>query len=211
MTDEFYSSAVPEQRFILGLPLRPLALGHIILLHRVKSAFVCEGNPDFQDLAISALICSLSYEGGLQAITDKETPAFLKLLGEKITGIRDWKVRFGFKKPRVIDLSANCEAFASYIAEHSKIPNYTYTPSDFKQVTCPPVQLVKVCLMRDMGFGESEILNRSWGLCLWDYVTLKALKGEVQMIEKEEIDNAQAVAQKLADMIKAGTLKVPGR
>jgi len=209
MTDEFYAVAIPEQRQILGLPLKPLSLGHLILLHRLKSSFVCEGKPGYEDLAIGALICSLSYEDGLQAINDPETPKFLKLLAEKITGIRDWTVSLGFRRPRAIDIHANVEAFSNYIREGSSIPYYSYTPGDFKDIECPSVQIVKVTLMRDMKFSETEILNRSWALCLWDFVTLRALKGEVQMVERDEVKNAQNVADRLAELVKKGVIKAP--
>lgn len=206
MTDEFYSVAVPEQRQILGLPLRPLSLGHLILLHRVQSAFVCEGIPDYQELAIAALICSLSYEDGIAALKDSDTPKLLKRLGERITGIRDWRVRLGLRKPRVIDLPANVAAFSSYLKDHSSIPHYSYTPGDFKTVDCPQVQIVKVTLMRDLHLSDTEILNRSWAMCLWDYVTLRALKGELSIVAKDQIDNASAIAENLAALIASGKL-----
>ena len=206
MTDEFYSVAIPEQRQLLGLPLRPLSLGHLILLHRVQSAFVCEGVPDYQELAIAALICSLTYEDGIAAIKDPSTPKLLKRLGERITGIRDWRVRFGLRKARVIDLPANVAAFSSYLKDHSSIPHYYYTPGDFKTVDCPQVQIVKVTLMRDLHLSDTEILNRSWAMCLWDYVTLRALKGELSIVAKDEIDNASAIAENLAALIASGKL-----
>jgi len=61
--------------------------------------------------------------------------------------------------------------------------------------------------MRDMKFSETEILNRSWALGLWDFVTLRALKGEVQMVERDEVKNAQNVADKLAELVKKGVIK----
>jgi len=204
MTDDFYSVAIPEQRQILGLKLRPLSLGHVIILHRIESAFVCEGIPDYQELAIAALICSLSYEDGLQALADADTPRVLKLLGERITGVNEWRVRLGLRKPRVIDLEANIKAFTDYIQEGSRIPHYSYTPGDFKQMDCPSVQIIKVALMRDLKFTESEILNRSWALCLWDHVTLKAMSGQVSMVDRSEVENAQATAERLAELVKAG-------
>ena len=208
MTDEFYSVAVPEHRQILGLPLRPLSLGHLILLHRVKSAFICEGTVNYQELAIAALICSLSYEDGLAALKDCDTPKLLKRLGERITGIRDWRVRLGFRKARVIDLPANVAAFFSYLKDNSSIPHYSYTPGDFKTVDCPQVQIVKVTLMRDLHFSDTEILNRSWAMCLWDYVTLRALKGEVSLVARDEINQAAEVGKNLMELIKSGKIMV---
>lgn len=206
MTDEFYSVAVPEQRQILGLPLRPLSLGHLILLHRVKSAFVCEGTVNYNELAIAALICSLNYQDGLACLKDPGTADFLKLLGERITGILEWRVRLGIRKARVIDLLANVAAFSAYLKEGSSIPHYSYTPGDFKSVDCPQVQIIKISLMRDLHISESDLMDRSWAMCLWDYVTLRALKGEVSMVPKDEIDNAAAIGESLAALIASGKL-----
>ena len=206
MTDEFYSVAVPEQRQILGLPLRPLSLGHLILLHRVKSAFVCEGTVNYNELAIAALICSLTYDDGLACLKDPGTAEFLKLLGERITGIREWSVRLGLRKARVIDLPANVAAFSAYLKEGSSIPHYSYTPGDFKSVDCPQVQIIKISLMRDLHISESDLMDRSWAMCLWDYVTLRAMNGEVSMVPKEESDNAAAIGESLAALIASGKL-----
>lgn len=208
---DFYQIAVPEQRQVIGLKLRPLALGHIILLERVQSAFITGQPPSYEDLALSALICSLSFEDGVEALRSQDAALLLKELAERITGSRSWLVRLGLRRPRVIDLEANCAAFSDYIREHSRIPHYTYTPGDFKTMECPSVQVVKVCLMREMHFGESEILNRSWALCLWDYVTLRAIKGEVSMISRDTIKGAQEAAMRVLELVKQGKVKVPGK
>ncbi len=62
--------------------------------------------------------------------------------------------------------------------------------------------------MRDMHFTEAEIMDRSWALCLWDFVTLRALKGEVSMVAKEEIDKAYEVGKNLMELVKSGKLRV---
>jgi hypothetical protein len=206
MTDEFYSVAIPEQRQLLGLPLRPLSLGHLILLHRVQSAFVCEGIPDYQELAIAALICSLSYEDGIEAIKDSSTPKLLKRLGERITGIRDWRVRLGLRKARVIDLPANVAAFSDYLKEGNSTPYYSFKSDDFNPVCLPSIQIVKVSLMRDMHFTEDQIFDRSWAMCLWDYFTLKAVKGEVNIEDKDVMFEAQKTGERVAEMIRSGKL-----
>jgi len=65
MPDDFYSVAIPEPTTILGLRLRPFSLGHVLLLHRVKSSFVTEGEPQtLDDIALSVLLCALSYDDG---------------------------------------------------------------------------------------------------------------------------------------------------
>jgi hypothetical protein len=108
----------------------------------------------------------------------------------------------------VIDLPANVAAFSSYMREGSSIPHYSYTPGDFKTVDCPQVQIVKVTLMRDLHFSDTEILNRSWAMCLWDYVTLRALKGEVSLVARDEINQAAEVGKNLMELIKSGKIMV---
>lgn len=212
MRHDFYSSAVPEPRSILGLPLRPLSMGHIILLNRIKSAFVVEGAPQtYEEIAIAALICSLTYQQGITAIHDPETPKFLRWLGRKITGEKELGVMLGWRKPRVIELPYVCQAFADYLKEHTRIPFYTYNEGDFKEIEAPAVQIVKVALLREMNFTDAELMDRSWALCLWDYVTLKAVKGEVQMPDENKLDDARAVADRLQALADSGKLNLGGR
>jgi hypothetical protein len=57
----FYQAAVPDGWQILGVRLKPLSLGHLILLHRYESAFVVGGLPTPADLVMSVLICSRTF------------------------------------------------------------------------------------------------------------------------------------------------------
>ena len=206
MPDGFYLAAIPEPQTILGLRLRPFSLGHVILLHRVESAFIMGGVPDFTDLALSVFICSQSYQETIKALDNPNLPEFMADWHNQLTGEDKWLVRLGIRKPVVIDYKAKANAFAEYLTTGSKIPQYSYTPNDFKPLTCPPAQMVKVTLQKEMGFSEAELLDRSWAWCLWDFVTLKALAGQVTMYEDGQIENAQAVGDAIAEMLKSGKL-----
>lgn len=207
MIDAFYLAAVPEPWTILGLKLRPFSLGHIILLHRIESAFVTAGIPTYDDLALSVFICSRTYEEALAAFDDKGLGRFMSAWARALTGGDKWAVRWGWRKGKVIDLASNCRDFANYISAHSKIPSYDFNPADFSQMDCPEVQLVKVRLMREMHFTESELLNRCWALCLWDYVTLQASEGKVKMIAAQAKEDALSIANELLAKIQAGKVK----
>ena len=202
MIDDFYKDHEPAPTDILGLRLRPLALGHIILLHRAGSAFVIPDKvPTIDDLAISILICSLSYEDGAALFEDPTLDEFMLKWADRLTGMDRWLVRSGILPPRRIDYGEQMIRFAAYIKSHWQSPKYSYTPGDFRQNECPDVQLVKVALMRDMHFPEAEILNCSWLRCLWDFVTLRALKGEVTMYNEDEFAAAQTLANELAEKL----------
>ncbi len=208
MIDPFYLAEIPEPRTILGLRLRPFSLGHIILLYRVESAYVCGGSPDFSDLALSILICASTYEEGVALLDNKDLSSEMRRWAERLTGMNRLSVRLGLKKPTPIDFEAKHAAFSEYIKEGSKVPNYHFNPGDFSELACPNVQIVKASLMRDMKFTESEILNRSWALCLWDSVTLKALAGTVKMHDENELSEAHKRANLLAEKLRKGEVKI---
>ena len=65
---DYYQAAVPDGWQVLGVKLRPLSLGHLILLKRYGSAFVVGGIPTEADLVLSVLICSRTYEDGVELV-----------------------------------------------------------------------------------------------------------------------------------------------
>ena len=203
MIEPFYLAAIPEPRTILGLRLRPFSLGHIILLQRLESAFVCGGIPDYGDLALTVLICASTYEEGIAHLDNPDLRDELGRWSKQLTGADKWSVRLGFRKPTKIDIAEKAKALSDYISEGSKIPNYQFNPSDFVEISCPSAQIVKVTLMKEMKFTENEILNRSWALCLWDFVTLKAISGSLKMVDNNDIEEALRIANALHEKLNA--------
>lgn len=211
MTEDFYLAALPEPVSILGFRLRPFSLGHLLLLHRYNSAFAVGGNPTFDDLALSVLVCMVNYETGATLRDDPTLQKFMRGWHDRLTGCGSLAVRLGIRKPNLIDLEAESIRFAAYLADQSKMPYYSYAPGDFKEMHCPTVQMVKVRLMRDMHFPERELMDRPWGLCLWDFVTLKALNNEVAMESEEGIKAAQDSGKEMAEAIASGRFKLEAR
>lgn len=209
MGEDFYLAAVPEPRTILGLRLRPFSLGHVLLLHRVKSAFLVpsEGAPSYSDLAISVLICAQTYEENLATFNDPTLPDFMRKWHDRITGADSIWCRLGLRNVSHIDLSQKCAEFADYIRAGSKVPDYDFNPGDFQEMACPSVEIIKVTLMRDMHFSEREIMDRPWALCLWDHVVLRALDNQVRMFGAEAKEDALEAARLLAKNIEEGKFK----
>lgn len=209
MTDAFYLAAIPDSWEILGVKLRPFSLGHVILLHRINSPFVVESKTiNFDDIALAVLICSEDYKTGNSLLVDTSLPKILRKWADSLTGMNRWSVRIGWNSAKVIEFNQVATEFYSYVREHSKIPNYDFNPSDFRQLDCPEVQLVKVTLMKEMVFNEAELLDRGWGLCLWDYVTIRAIDGKVKMISDESRNEALNIANRLLAKIQSGEVTV---
>lgn len=179
---DFYQAAIPDPFTILGLRLRPYCLGHIILLHRVQSAFVVGPPVQQEDLVTSVFFCSQTYEEGVRALDNPKLPKFM----------RRWERKIGR-----FDFETKCKEFANYIQAHSKAPLFTVEEGKSKASACPIVQSVKVALLSQTNLTESEILNRCWSLCLWDWLTILAQAGKVQIMDPKAVDDAQEVANRL--------------
>lgn len=198
----YYKAAIPDPCRLLGLKLRPLSLGHLLLLRRVGSAFVTGGRPGYDDLALSVFICSQTYEEGCAALDDPELPAFMARWQRRLCNQFGLLYVIGLRKEQPIDLPAKALEFTEYMKAGSEHPDFTWNEDGGKAIDAPIEQIVKVKLMSCTALTESEILNRPWSLSLWDYITLKVLDGQVEFSDAEEIEHAQAMAAKLAEKLR---------
>lgn len=194
----FFSAAIPETPTILGLRLRPLSLGHILLLNRVRSSFVTEGEPfKLEDIFIAVLICSLPYREGCAALEDPDLEKFFTRWQRKISR-RRW-----FSKSKPIHWPAIIGQFRDYIEQGSRGPQYSYNPEQFVETACPAVQVIKIILLRNTSLTEAEVLDRPWSLCLWDAVTIRMMDGHVRMDDPDKLIKIREEADRLAEILNA--------
>jgi SepF-like predicted cell division protein (DUF552 family) len=45
-------------------------------------------------------------------------------------------------------------------------------------------------------------MDRPWAVCLWDFVTLRALAGQIQMVDSDEIQKAKEAGERLAEALR---------
>jgi len=181
----FFAAAIPEPFTVLGLRLKPFSAGHLVLLHRIESAFVVGGIPALSDLVASVFICSLNFRDGIESLGSDEVDA---LMGK-------WQRDVG-----EFDFVEKCRLFARYIEEGSAEPAW-FAPQGGGSIAVPKVQVVKVRLLSEFHMSEDEFLDRPWSLSLWDYYTLYALEGAIKLTEPGSIEEAQNVAQALAEKL----------
>lgn len=190
---EYYQAQVPEPWTLLGLRLRPLSAGHIILLNRVESPFVKPGTEiTFEDLTCAVFICAHTFEETLEAFDDPELPERLS----------EWHTRLAAEHGE-IDLQAKAAEFQQYLEEGSRSPSFN-SQGEGGVGDVPSVQLVKAFLMSETNMTEAEILNRPWRLSVWDVTTIQALRGKIQFVSSEALGDAQEVGRRLADLLKSG-------
>lgn len=184
---ELFEAYVPTTEWwVLGVKLRPLALGHIILLSRIESVFIAGGKLSFDDLAASVFICANDYRTGVDAVQNPNRYA---------RTMRRWQRKLGF-----VNLSDQSAEFRKYIETELAEPDYNFPEAGSHSVGCPSVQSVKVALVK-LGFSEAELLDRSWRLCVWDYLTSKALDGQITFTDSEAVAEAMDVAKRLKELV----------
>lgn len=180
---EYLAAAIPPPFTILGVTLRPYSLGHKMVLGRINSPFEIGGIAGVSDIVLAVLICSNDYSGAVELLDRADLAEQCHKWAMRLQVQGRWPRR----KLVEIDWIEKRKMFNDYIAAHSKEPVISFDESKFSEgaQTCPTLQLVKVDLMHKLGLSETEALNRSWSLCLWDYYTLRVLSGSVRMVDRE--------------------------
>lgn len=192
MSADFFTAAIPEPVTILGVRLRAFSLGHVLLLNRFGNAYGIGTAPALPDLIQAVVICSQDYQS---ALADMDNPALPKWVSDWQRSIQP-RNKFGIRKSELgFSVPAKLLEFAEYIRAGSTFPIFSVEDNKAgTKIDVPLVQSVKVCLQSKMGLSEDEVLNRPWGLCLWDYFTIHAIDGHCRITEIEDYSDLQKQA-----------------
>lgn len=200
---EYYSARLPEPTTLLGLTLRPFSLGHLLLLNRISSYFVgADEKLTHEDLALSVLICSLPYAQAVAAINDPDLQRFMAKWAARLTG-RGVLTALGWRKLRVIPLHASAAVFAAYLSSGTRKIDFT-NKGDGKPLPLPLVQLVRVTLLQAFGgLTDEALLDRPWGLCMEDYLTVHAIKSNIELNDLDALGEAKNAAKEAFEKLVA--------
>jgi len=198
----YVDAIMPEPFQVLGIRLLPFSLGHYVLLRSLEVAFVCGTEPTDADVVTAAWICSASFEDGLASIGDPDSKREIAEWGCALAR-PTWKHRLGLRPPVQIDWETQAKLLSEYISEARSCPAYMASQSS-ERLAAPGWQTMRITLMRDLKLSDAEIMNRSYRLCLADYLTLKALDGRVTMVDTDAIEEAKQFAQQFAEDFHRG-------
>lgn len=219
---ESYSFALlPDPDYCCGLALRPLSIGHMLLMRRLGLSFFFEDREDqLQDLLTGVLICSgtfsefvpalyrpegLSVVCGLQrrlsgGFRGKVSRTFRRLIGrevevEEIVGIDFQAERGRFR--------AYLEKFGAWRTEQTPdwaIPSLAINQ---KQGTADPsgvpeyIELLDA-LTAELAVPLAEALETSLPLARWRWATYLARKGVAKIVDLDFVRKMKAEADEFA-------------
>ena len=150
---KFESAQTPAPYRVLGLRLRPLCMGHLLLMDRLGLPANAELLIPDSQLLLALIVCGSTYEDGCELLS---SPRALRV------EIARWKRkvsrRFWFL-PRRLDFEEARQIFSKYLEEGSLLPKFRiYEDGPPMKLGAPGLLLLKVRLMEFM--SESEALNK---------------------------------------------------
>jgi hypothetical protein len=198
----YYKTAIPEPWTILGLRLRPFALGHVLILHRFESPLVGDISTAISaDLLFAVFVCSRTYENALDALNDPRLFDWIADWSRKLCR-PNIQQRIGLAAPAAIDWPEKFKAFAQYMVEGSKYPAFSVSMEQRPaEMSIPLIQIVRCVLLSKTSLTETEIMNRPWGQALTDYITIRAMEGAVQIVDADAIQDAFKQAKELYEKL----------
>lgn len=198
----YYKAATPEPWTILGLRLHPFSLGHVHLLHRFESGFVNpDGAPGVGDLVLAIFICSRTYQETLEALENESLDRFLYSWGRKLSH-PTWLHRMGLRRPIDVDWPAKLQSFAAYVREGSTHPAFSFPDGPAQTSIAPLPLIVRSFLLKHTSLTDRDLWDRPWGLCLWDFITIRSFDGSVRLIDSDSVKEAYEAAKAFAEKLE---------
>jgi len=210
--NQYVKASVPEPYTILGLRLRPFALGHFLLMRRFGCAYAEDreramSNPSdlIKDFIMALVICSLTYEDFLEAISSDKlvvSSKRFKWFGaevQRVVSFRKWLAHWG----KVVSKASQSKDFVvldklalfrAYLNDGMEVPLFWEGDANEDAPTSGAhwTQSVLLVLTGELGYTQSEALNAPLSKALADYFRFAERNGLVTLMTDEEVEEAQA-------------------
>lgn len=188
---DYCNAAVSGQAQILGLKLRPLSLGHVILLKGHDCAFVAddERSATIEDLILGLVVCSQTVEDATAFLDGLDEPApWWSRLNRSQRQLRQWgnRVKAALRRDKEFSIYERFAMFQRYIADGSKMPRFWILKEESSAASAPWYQNVKLALMSQLGYTESQALNLPLSLAFLDYFRHAEASGTIRLYTDQE-------------------------
>lgn len=177
---DYYTAAIPELHTILGVPLLPLSLGHLLHLNRYE----CDPVDDEAKLITALLICSRRVE--------EIQPALDSPLFQLKTNLWLWRVSRkswpAFWRRGPINWHDKLARWDAYMKASTKTPPTCSKRKDSNFSTRTPfLQHLKVFLMAKLHCTRTEALNYPFAEAAFDYFTHYEQEGAVEIVDESHV------------------------
>ncbi len=184
---EYLSACIPEPFTVLGMKLRPLSIGHILLMQWQGLSYVSERPepPTMDDLISGCLICSMGFREYKEFLERQDLREELTRLGRV----------FSFD-----ELPEKYALFRAYLDQGTESPEVEIPDSIASGVLLgtPWLQSLRICLMSKLHVSNEETFDYPYRMALWDCFSVRESEGRL-VINTGQMDTA-AMQEKIEVM-----------
>jgi hypothetical protein len=185
MQKAYVHALISSQPEVLGLRLKPLTLGHLLILYSVDCGFLSGKESTIGEFAFAAWICSNRYsrivefiQSGTEKQANQLKKAFEKL-GRKYAD----------------SIVSEIKAFQEYIDSEIIAPERMTTGKE-KSPKSPWVVMVAIALMRYLKLSEKEVYEMPISKALSYYSVLGELNGDSSLLSDEQVSVIEKLENK---------------
>jgi hypothetical protein len=191
--DQYVQSSIPEPYTILGVTLRPLSLGHLILMKKYGCAWAEDSertSVSIFDLLIAIAICCRKYQEFIDWFANAE---------ERNAWLNKWfkSIRLDCRRTENWSISNKMSLFNMYRKEGIVVPMYFNEDEDKsfdKESGAHWIQNVITLLVTEGRYTENEIYDIPLSKALVEYFKILENKGVITFMadwQIEQIDTAK--------------------
>jgi hypothetical protein len=204
--NDIFAATKPEPYQVLGLELKPFALGHYFTLKRFNCAFVSDEAEQLtrEDLILACLVCSMPAghfdewaNSGKLTFLEKASVWFRLICGKAskaefaaACACDRWEVevvRWG-NSIGAFDLEAKAKMFLAYLSESGRFPKYWVEREDTSPSGSHWAHSVLISLTGKLGFTEERAMTMPLREALLHFFKQAEMDGAVRLMTQEEIE-----------------------
>ena len=164
LESDYLKAVIPPQARVLGQRLKPLSLGHMMVLSRYGSPFVTgDRQPQFGDLCFAIWVCKKDWRQLMEGIANMDLKGdfrFLRVMG--------W-----FKNQ-----SKSMVAFVEYLTQSVKEPNLFFNKVEGgKPTSMNNLHYLKIVLMQKLNKTAEQAMNTPFGEAVFDLAAIGEAEG----------------------------------
>jgi hypothetical protein len=170
-------NCLPDSVVLLGLKLKPLSLGHYILLRRLGCGFVSEESTgiSFEDVIVGVLVCSMSYSDFVE-FAGSDT------FREELT---NWskKVEEMIKADPTFNIFECVGSYKSYMERGSEMPKFWDMDEANSRKSGSHWSIVLWQTLMKLGFTNEEVMNMPLSLSFDHFFRYAEQEGAVELMD----------------------------
>jgi len=179
LESDYLKAVIPPQARVLGQRLKPLSLGHMMVLSRYGSPFVTgERQPMFGDLCFAVWVCKKNWGQLLKGIADSDFMRdirFLRFVGK----FRNKNKAMG--------------ALVEYLTQAVKEPSLFFNKVEGgKPTSMNNLHYLKIVLMQKLNKTAEQAMDTPFGEAVYDLAAIGEAEGVCGFVTDEHEEAGEA-------------------